>query len=205
MMLFFLLLSTFLLGIAIGFKLFEYLRIAADKKADKEILDRLNRQYVEILDNLKNKKSKFKSRVNSTVYIESTLSDHGSIDILYMINNNDIAIFKDSNCIYTSHKVDRGLINDIISQIIKDYKSEIEDVVNILGMVFSKSEFERLFRVKFEDINISINEQSDIDKIMEDNNSRFDIDEILDKINQDGISSLSPNEKKYLEDYSKNG
>jgi predicted phosphodiesterase len=85
------------------------------------------------------------------------------------------------------------------------YKHEIENIVSILGMVFSKDEFERIFKIKFEDLNISVNETSDIDRILEDNNNRYDIDEILDKISKGGISSLSPDEKKYLEDYSKNG
>jgi len=198
-------LFTFLLGIIIGFKLLDWLRSRAEEKSRKSIIGNINNQFDEILRAIKIGRSKFKSRVNSTVYIESTLLEHGSVDIVYFIDKNDIAIFKDGRCIYTSHEVEKSKINNIVKEIIKRYKHEIENIVSILGMVFSKDEFERIFKIKFEDLNISVNETSDIDRILEDNNNRYDIDEILDKISKGGISSLSPDEKKYLEDYSKNG
>jgi hypothetical protein len=198
-------LFTFLLGIIIGFKLLDWLRSRAEEKSRKSIIGNINNQFDEILRAIKIGRSKFKSRVNSTVYIESTLSEHGSVDVVYFIDKSDIAIFKDGRCIYTSHEVEKSKIDNIVKEIIKRYKHEIENIVSILGMVFSKDEFERIFKIKFEDLNISVNETSDIDRILEDNNNRYDIDEILDKISKGGISSLSPDEKKYLEDYSKNG
>jgi hypothetical protein len=198
-------LFTFLLGIIIGFKLLDWLRSRAEEKSRKSIIGNINNQFDEILRAIKIGRSKFKSRVNSTVYIESTLLEHGSVDIVYFIDKNDIAIFKDGRCIYTSHEVEKSKISNIVKEITKRYKHEIENIVSILGMVFSKDEFERIFKIKFEDLNISVNETSDIDRILEDNNNRYDIDEILDKISKGGISSLSPDEKKYLEDYSKNG
>jgi hypothetical protein len=198
-------LLTFLLGVTIGFKLLNWLRNKTEEDTKKELIENIDKQFNEVLSNIERGNSKFKSRVNSTVYIESTLSKHGSVDIVYLIDKGDIAIFKDGNCLYTSHTVDKSIINSIIISINKYHKKEIDNVVSVLGMTFSKDEFERIFKIKFEDLNISVNESSDIDKIVEDNRTRYDIDEILDKISKDGITSLSPDEKQYLEDYSKNG
>lgn len=198
-------LLTFLLGVTIGFKLLNWFRNKNEEDAKKELIENIDKQFNEVLSNIERGNSKFKSRVNSTVYIESTLLKHGSVDIVYLIDKGDIAIFKDGNCLYTSHTVDKSIINSIMISINRYHKKEIDNVVTVLGMTFSKDEFERIFKIKFEDLNISVNESSDIDKIVENNNSRYDIDEILDKISKDGISSLSTDEKKYLEDYSKNG
>jgi hypothetical protein len=198
-------LFTFLLGINIGFKLLNWFRNKNEEDVKRELIDNVNKQYNEVLSNIESGNSKFKSRINSIIYIESTLSKHGIVDIVYFFDKEDIVIFKDGNCLYTSETVDKSIINSIVISINKYHKKEIDNVVTILGMVFSKDEFERIFKIKFEDLNISVNEVSDIDKIVEDNRTRYDIDEILDKISKDGITSLSPDEKQYLEDYSKNG
>jgi hypothetical protein len=44
---------------------------------------------------------------------------------------------------------------------------------------------------------------SDIDRIIEENEYKFDIDSILDRISEVGIENLSPEEKKFLDNFNK--
>lgn len=70
----------------------------------------------------------------------------------------------------------------------------------------SGSEFERITGYKFEDFNKphKIKEEfSDIDTILNLNKSKFDLDEILDKISKSGIKSLTNEERIFLESQSK--
>jgi hypothetical protein len=72
----------------------------------------------------------------------------------------------------------------------------------------SKKEFEKTFRIKFEDFNklknqmSSSSENSDIQDIITSNDIKFDIDEILDKISAYGIASLTLEERLFLDNYS---
>ena len=62
--------------------------------------------------------------------------------------------------------------------------------------------------MKFDDISKSLGmrqQQSDseIDNIVNNNETKFDIDEVLDKIGKLGIEMLSEEEKEFLDNYSK--
>jgi hypothetical protein len=197
---FVLILSGFSMGVIFS----QYLRKYLEEKSRKERVDSINEKFETILYNLRSGDSSFKSRVNNSVYIATKIDDI-YIDILYMMDKNKIAIFKDNDCIYTTELVNKKTIDDIIEEIILRYKADIEDTVSVLGIIFSREEFENIFKIKFENLNITINEGSEIDKIISNNSNSYDIDEILDKIGKRGMNSLSPDEKKYLEDYSKNG
>ena len=62
--------------------------------------------------------------------------------------------------------------------------------------------------MKFDDISKSLGmrqQQSDseIDNIVNNNETKFDIDEVLDKIGKLGIEMLSEEEREFLDNYSK--
>jgi len=180
----------------------------------KDIIDRIkknnlikdiNTQFLQILDNISSNKSKFVNRINSTVFIKTNLSDYGDVSLVYLMDKKDIAIFRENKCIYSSESVDKELIKSIVTTIDKKYKDSINDIVEILGFTFSREEFERTFKIKVDDLN-NINKptestESDVDKIIEDNKSKFDIDEILDKISKVGIDNLSEEEKQFLNNF----
>ena len=174
------------------------------KKENDKLIENINKQYVQLLDNITTGLSKFKSRVNSTVHIESTLQDHGNIDIIYLLDKNDVAIFQNNKCLYTSDKADKHVISDIAKAIDHLYKREISEVVNFFGLVLSKQDFEKQFKFDFNEMqklvkNTENQDQSEVDKIIDENKSKFDVDEILDKISKYGISILTPEEKKFLD------
>lgn len=197
---------SFGLGVLLGAKVYKTMFENELKKENDKLVTNINKQYSQLLDNITTGLSRFKSRVNSTVHIESTLNDHGNIDIIYLLDKNDIAIFQGNKCLYTSDKVDKHVISDITKAIDHLYKKEISEVVNFFGLVLSKQDFEKQFRFDPEEIlnlvkNSTNQDVSEVDKIIDENQSKFDVDEILDKISNFGIDILTPEEKKFLDNF----
>jgi hypothetical protein len=194
--------SLLCIGFLIGFNIRNVVSFYENKKK----IDTLNKKFLNILNELESGRSKFRTRFSNSVYINISLEEYGKVDIVYMIDKNDIAIFKGSDCILTTHSVDRKIVDNIIYKIKRIHDNDINDIVNIFGLIMNRKEFENLTKVKIEDFGkIKYdNELSDIDKIVKSNESKFNIDDILDKISSIGIESLSNDERKFLEDYSKN-
>jgi hypothetical protein len=200
--------TSFIMGMAAGLKLSEFISNKKIQKQNDDILKDRQEQYSEILTKLSTGKTRFKTRVNQTVYISVKLKDHGKVNLLYLMDKKDIAIFKEDKCLYTSDQVDQNLLTDIITSIENRHGWKIEDVVNVLGFVFYREDFEKSFGMKFDDISKSLGmrqQQSDseIDNIVNNNETKFDIDEVLDKIGKLGIEMLSKEEKEFLDNYSK--
>ena len=174
-----------------------------DGKYRKEITD----FFQSVLDNLYTNKTGFVSRINGTVTIMTELNKIGMVNVVYLMDRRDIAIFKGDKCIYTSDPIDKSLVDQIIVGVDVFYKHEINDIVNVLGMVFSRDEFESKFKIKVEDIKKGMfghspkEEVSDIEKIKRQNEVKFNIDDILDRITSVGIENLTPEEKKFLDSY----
>ena len=202
--------------LSIGFSLGLYVQRKLTERAfrlesEKFSLSKKN-QFLEVLSNIKFGSSQFKSSVNDTVYVSTTLSEYGDIDVIYLIDKNDIAIFQGAKCLNTSDGIDLNIINEIISTIYTIYDKKINDFVDILGFKFYREEFERSFNVKVDDLkNINlfggmINnhdiDKNEIDKIKSENKKKFNLDDILDKISSSGIDSLTFEERVFLDNYS---
>ena len=152
---------------------------------NKLILDR-NKQFKQILEKINTKRSRFKTRINNTVYIGVKLEDYGRVDVIYFLDKkeNQLNIFKGDKLIMTSDLVFEELLNEIMSSINRVHYHRIVDVVEILGLVFYREDFERSFGVSFQELKEkSMNmmksmseDQSDIQKIINKNNTKLDID-----------------------------
>jgi hypothetical protein len=198
---------TFLLGMGAGVKLSELIYKMRLKKEEGDILKDRTKQFSEILTKVSTGKSRFKTRVNQTSYISVKLTDHGKVNVVYLMDKKDVAIFKEDKCLYTSDLIDDNLISDIITSIENRHGWRIADVVNVLGFVFYREDFEKSFGMRFEDISSSLGmkpqSESEIDNIVNKNETKFDIDEVLDKIGKLGIEMLSKEEREFLDNYSK--
>lgn len=190
--------TVFALGMKTQISIYKY---SLDSEKKKNISEK-NQQFTEILQNIRT--SIFKSRVNTTVYIQTKSSKHGDVDIIYLMDKPDIAIFKDDACIYTSDSVEKELIEKIIESINTIFKSNINDVVQVLGFTFYREDFEKTFGDKFKNINFeSFGQEDELATIRRENLQKFDIDEILDKISDLGINSLTFEERLFLDKYGK--
>ncbi len=171
----------------------------------------VSNQYKQVLEKIKTKRSRFKTRINNTVFIGVKLEDYGRVDLLYFLDKKDIAIFKGEKCIMTSNDISKDLLSEIIENINKVHYHKITDVVEVLGFIFYREDFEKNFNVDIKEIkeradhimkSMSENE-SDIEKIINNNNNKLDIDEVLDKINKVGIENLTKEELEFLNNYNK--
>ncbi len=201
-------LSSFFLGTFFGIVIYKWFVKLSDKVERDKLIKDVNLQYKEILKNLMNKKTKFKTRVNNTVYLGTKLQDYGKVEIIYLIDRKDLVVFKNDKCILTSELVSKDLVSEISEKINDVYHEKINDIVDILGMVFSREDFEKSFNINIKELKEKsiklMNEMkdvSDIEKIVQNNNKKFDIDEILDKISELGIESLTKEEKEFLDNY----
>lgn len=199
-----------LLGIYLGIKIKEWSlnlneKILRDKQVKQD-----NDIYKKILDNIIGKKTKFKTRVNNTIYLGTKIPDIGKVEIVYILDRRDIAVFQDTRCILTSENIEKQTLDKITQSIDEVHQEKINDVIDVLGLIFSREDFEKTFNVNLEEIKKQTmnfmkdkSEKSDIESIISDNKTKFDIDEILDKINKLGIESLTKEERIFLDNYSK--
>ena len=189
-------------SIFLGFQLKSIIDTLSYREREKKRVKLKNDIFKEILLNLKN--STFKSRLNNTVYISTNLKSEGDVDLVYLIDKINVHIFKDDNCIYTSDDVDKEIIDSIIEFISNKFEKEINDIVSVFGITFNRIEFENHFGIKIEELKkrSEIKTESDIYQIYHENEMKFDIDEILDRINVVGIKNLTQSELKFLKEYS---
>lgn len=181
-----------------------------EEKKLKEYKKGVNKIFDEVLYSLNQIKTSFHSRLNNTISILTTTPSLGKINIVYLLDKNDIAIFQNDKCIYTSDLVDDEIIKSIIITINVLYKKDIEDVIDFMGIIYSKKDFESKFGIKVSELNSIINsvpnvkvEKSDIESIVDENESKFNMDDILDRINKIGIENLTKEEKEFLNNYKK--
>ena len=193
------------LGIYIGVFFNRWSTKLSLKIQEMKLIKDVNGHYLSILNNINNKKTKFKSRVNNTIYIGTKLPDLGKVEVVYLLDKGDVVVFKDKKCILTSELVETSTLEQISNSINMVHYDDINDVIEIMGMLFSRADFEKTFNVNIEDMKNKMNmtSGSDIDKIIEENEFKFDVDSILDKISKFGIENLSPEEKKFLDNLNK--
>ena len=182
------------------------------KKEKEKKLSNVKSVFNEVLENLKSGNSKFKNRFGSVAYISTHLKKEGQVDIVYMLHKNSISLFKGEKCIYNSDDIKKQTVTKIINELEDNHGEDIHNVVNFLGVIYSKPDIEKMLGVKWEDFQSTLNKNLSMSRgdsnIIIDNDSfsnefQFDIDDILDKIGRFGINSLTIEERKYLDDYSR--
>ena len=193
------------LGIYIGVFFNRWSTKLSLKIQEMKLIKDVNDHYLSILNNINNKKTKFKSRVNNTIYIGTKLPDLGKVEVVYLLDKGDVVVFKDKKCILTSELVETSTLVQISNSINMVHYDDINDVIEIMGMLFSRADFEKTFNVNIEEMKNKMNmtSGSDIDRIIGENELKFDVDSILDKISKFGIENLSPEEKKFLDNLNK--
>ena len=190
-------------GIAIGILLTKKIMQRLISIDNQRTLNSKRNQFVEALGRIKAGESQFKTRMNDTVYIQVNLVSHGLVDVIYLIDRDDIAIFQNTTCLYTSDSVENEIIEQIIKSICLIYNKKINDVIEILGFVFYREDFEKSIGCKIDEVvknPIFCKPEIQQEDIIQ--TKVFDIDELLDKISQYGLPALTPEEIDFLDNYS---
>lgn len=196
-------LAFFIIGFLGGIKIFKFLSDKEKSLEEKRKVDEINDIYKDLLNSLINGKVRFKTRVNQICHLISELEKKGKVEIVYFLDKKEVAIFKKGVCINTSELADKELISNISEFIETAFRKEINDVVNILGLIMSKTEFEKNFHIKVKDLQ-KLKESlniTDVEEILPEEKT-YDVDEILDKISAYGITSLTFEERLFLDNYS---
>lgn len=196
-------LGAFCLGFVFSHLLTKFMSNMEDKKAIKKVND----IYKKLLENVYGNRTVFTSRINNSISLETLIEGEGKVNVMYMMDKKDIALFKNDKCIYTSDLVKVDLLDEIVTAIDIQHKDKILDTVNMMGLIFSREDFEKKFNMKVEDMKRGMYgpmEVYDIDKMISDDEIDFDIDYILDRINAVGIDNLTPDEKEFLDNYNNN-
>jgi hypothetical protein len=203
--------TTFILGIIWGFVTYHIALQVKEKAKNKKIINEINSKFKEVLSNIKNKKTVFVSRVNHTVMFDTKIQNLDVVNIVYLMDKQIVCIFKDNNCIYTSDSLDNNIKSDLLIEINREFSNQINDVVNIMGMTISKEEFNKrmqdiqdILKSDPNSLNIDLDlNKNTINDIVEENNKKFDVDSILDKISKHGINSITKEEKDFLDNLNK--
>lgn len=201
---------TLTLMFILGFLYAKFTETIKKNIRNKKIIEDILIQFKEILENIKKNQAVFISRVNQTVMIDTRLKQHDIVNIVYLMDKKVVCIFKENKCIYTSETIDNNLRDNIIENIHEKYGTQIDDVVEVLGVTISREELESKLK-DFENANPNLDmtifnndkETSDVEKIIEENNEKFDIDSILDKINKVGMEKITKEELDFLKEQSK--
>lgn len=199
---------NFILGVIWGFVLFYLAYKFSEWKSSKKIASDISSHFKEVLSNLKMNQAVFVSRVNQTVIVDTRLAKLDVVNIVYLMDKQIVCIFKDNNCIYTTENLDINLKSEILDEINNKFDKEINDVVDVMGMTISREEFQQKLEEiqKFTMKNINLDDlvsENEVDQIVQDNEIKFDVDSILDKISKDGINSISKEEKEFLDNLNK--
>lgn len=198
----------FLLTFTTGFSFGVLLSFLSNKfyvkyKNIKRLKD-INEKYKEILDNIENGNSKFKTRVNSIIYISMKLKNLGRVDIVYSLDSKEIYIFKKTKCLYVCNEVNKELINKISNKIEYTFKNEINDIINFMGVFVSKKDVEKSLNISIDNImKQSMDMFNTIKKPKSTKKPILKVDDILDKINKNGIENLSEDEINFLNNLNK--
>jgi hypothetical protein len=201
---------TFILGIIWGVVIYHLSISIKNKINNKKLLNDISSKFLEVLNNLKSKKALFISRINNTVVIDMRIKELDVVNLIYLIDKNIVCIFKDNQCLYTTDSINKSLQSEILNELNDKFNREINDVIDVMGMVISKEEFQNKIREISNlaknniDIEELLKDKNETETIEDDNESKHDIDEILDKINKHGLKSLNYSEIDFLNNYSKN-
>lgn len=170
---FIVLLLGILFGVLIGIRGMVYYQ----SYLSKQVIKKTEALFLSVKDNLV-----FKQRIHNFVHFSS-----GEYGVVFIIDKNEIAIFENECCIAISSTINKKLNDELINMIKEKFDKDINDVEDITGYKVSKEYLKSIQT-----------EKSDIDMIQEQNETKFTLDDILEKISTSGIKSLTEKEIEFL-------
>jgi len=173
---------AFLIGIYLGTELLLF----TIKRANKKSQDKIETIFVSILNNIKS--IKFSQRVHH--YVQFKVEKYL---LVYILDKKELAIFDGESCIANSTQIDKQISDKLIKYLDSNFKKEInDDLIDVGGYFVSQS--------YIDEVNKSFTEMDLSDENYEE---ELNLDDILDKINNSGINSLTEKELEFLNNWGK--
>lgn len=166
---------------------------------NKKIVEEINKAFSTVLRNLDRGHIHFVNRVNQTV-VFNTLLPIGRVEIVHFLDKMDVGIYQKGQKLYESKVANQSVIDEICMKLNHRFRGDINNTITIMGNIIDRKTYDKMTG------NIKAMSRGMDDDIMgmgmapkeEDTTPQFDVNDILDKINQFGIESLSKAELEYL-------
>ena len=187
-----------LIGLVIGSLSTFGILVFISKRQESKLRKKYVNTYNEILKKLTSNEVSFTSRINNTVQLHTEIEDEGEVQIMYFLDRQDVSIFRDGDCLYTSNLIEKDLIEKILKTIWSKFSVQINDVVQLMNNTFDKRTFMVISGVnpnQTVDTNQIFNVPADEDT--------YTLDDILDRINEVGYNNLTDSEKEFLKNLNK--
>lgn len=156
------------------------------KLKDKKEKDQIEGLFINVLDNIKS--IKFDQRVNQYVQFETE-----NYSLVYILDKKELSLYQGGDCIASSRQISKKISDSIIKYIDENFNKEInEDIVDVGGYLVSPS--------YIEEVNSNFNEE-EYEEYEEEYEKTLNLDDILDKINKEGLKSLTQDELDFLNNY----
>lgn len=179
------------MGILLGVSLSIIFNYIKNYRKELLIIKNYKDTFNSIKDSIGTDRFKFISRLNNICIFK--FNDY---DIIINIDNNEISLLKNNKVVIVSNDkisnkkvIEDGLRNEIVSTILVKIP-DVSDLVALPGSIVDRKTFEKI-----------------VDPMSGDTPKRkkktFNLDSILDKINEVGLDGLTKEERKFLEDQSK--
>ena len=183
-----------LFGVILGCGITFSVLFILSKRSENKIKKRTKKIYDEILNNLSLNDAFFNSRVNNTVQINTNIESEGEVNVMYFLDRQDISIFQEGECIYTSSLIDKQVLEKILKIIWSKFSTQINDVIQLHNNTFDKRTFM---------IITGANSTSSSSHVEDNEEVNFNLDDILDRINEVGYNNLTDLEKQFLKNLNK--
>lgn len=165
------------------------------KRDERKLRKKHSDVFKNILNQLTSNNVDFTSRINNTVQLNTKINVDGDIQIMYFLDRQDISVFRDGDCLYTSTLIEKELIEKILKTIWSKFSAQINDVVQLMNNTFDKRTFMVISGMS---VNTGIIDQGDFNTEV-----TYTLDDILDKINEVGYNNLTEAEKEFLKNLNK--
>ena len=103
-----------LIGLVIGSLSTFGVLVFISKRQESKLRKKYVNTYNEILKKLTSNEVSFTSRINNTVQLHTEIEDEGEVQIMYFLDRQDVSIFRDGDCLYTSNLIEKDLIEKIL-------------------------------------------------------------------------------------------
>lgn len=175
----------------------------------KSNLIEIKKVYNELYDNLINNMVTFNNRIDDLIILNTNLANYGKVEIIIYLNKSNIFILQNDVTLFDSNLIDSDLTIKIHQKIINKYNSDINNIIEINGVIYNKTDYDikstEIYNKILSDFN---NSNFNINAIVNDLKSQnikhdYNLNDILDKINKIGYNNLSYYEKEFLKNIKK--
>lgn len=175
----------------------------------KSNLIEIKKVYNELYDNLINNMVTFNNRIDDLIILNTNLANYGKVEIIIYLNKSNIFILQNDVTLFDSKLIDLDLTIKIHQKIINKYNSDINNIIEINGVIYNKTDYDikstEIYNKILSDFNNSNPYINDIVNESESKNIKheYNLNDILDKINKIGYNNLSYYEKEFLKNIKK--